>query len=55
MADVKLPDRPKTDARTADRNDDDLQRMLEAAAAGGSGADLSKMTDDEILRRLSRR
>lgn len=37
-----------------DKTDPDLERLLSAAKAGRAGADLSKMTDEEIIRRLRR-
>ena len=41
--------------KAKDKSDPDLERMLAAAEAGRTGVDLSKMTDAEIIRRLSRR
>jgi hypothetical protein len=38
----------------ARQSDSDLDRLLQAADAGRSGADLAKMTDEEIVKRLSR-
>jgi hypothetical protein len=38
-----------------DKTDPDLERLKKAADAGRTGVDLSKMTDKEIIRRLSRR
>jgi len=40
--------------RAKDRTDPDLERMLKAAKAGRTGVDLSKMSDKEIIQRLSR-
>lgn len=35
--------------------DPDVKRLEEAAAAGRTGVNLAKMSDEEIVRRLSRR
>lgn len=41
--------------RGKDKSDPDLERLVKAAEAGRTGVDLSKMSDEEIIQRLSRR
>lgn len=37
------------------KSDLDVERLEQAAAAGRAGANLAEMSDEEVIRRLSRR